>query len=182
MKKIASIIILFSLSCLFSSCPRETSTTYITIKTVRVMLYSFDKNGIFPYLDEFYKDQLGIGVFDDSISERVVFAQSFSLGNQAFARGNPDQRVYTNAIESLNIITLYDFDSIHPAGSNVNDILLHQNSMSVTSVLDINKLSSTMHFLKLSTVPQNDSLQFQITGLITDEGDFTKKTELVILK
>lgn len=181
MKKIISVLILFSLSCLFSSCPRETSTTYITIKTVRVLLYSFDKNGIFPFLDDFNRNELGIGVFDDSISQRVVFAQSFSIGNQLYARGNPNQTVYTNAIESMNIITLFDFDSIHPAGSNINDILLHQNSMGVTSALDINKLSSTMHFLKLSTVPQNDTLQFQITGRISNEGDFTTKTELVIL-
>lgn len=145
------------------------------------MIYSFDKNGIFPYLDKFDKDQLGIGVFDDSISERVVIAQSFSSGNQAFARGNPNERVYTNSIESLNVITLYDFDANHLAGSNVNNILLHQNSMGKTTVLDINKLLSTMHFFKLSAVPQNDSLQFEITGLITDEGIFTQKTELIIL-
>lgn len=182
MKKIVSVIFLFSLSFIFSACPKETSTTYITIKTARVMLYSFDKNGIYPYLDEFNREKLGIGVFGDSIAERVVFAQSFSLGNQAYAFSNPNQRVYTNTIESLNIITLYNFDAKHPAGSNVNDILLSQNPLGGYSALGINKLSSTMHFLRFSAVPQNDSLQFKITGLLTNEGGFTAKTELVILE
>lgn len=180
MKKLTSLIILFFLGCIFSSCPRESSKTYKTIKTVRVLLFSFDKNGIYPHLDDFNKNELGIGIFPNSVSERVEVAQSFSLGNEVYAMADPHQIIYTNAIESLNLITLYDFDTNHPAGSNVNDILLNLDPMGKTSEININSLSTIELFLKIASIPQNDSLQFQITGRITDEGDFTAKTELVI--
>lgn len=181
MKKLTSIVILFFLVCILSSCPRDASTTYITIKTAHALLYSFDKNGIFPYLDDFNKNELGIGIYPDSVSRRVEIAQSFSIGNEVYASDNPHEIIYTNVIESLNIITLYDFDTNHPAGSNVNDILLSLDSMGKTSKIDVNSLSSVFLDFKFASIPQNDSLQFQITGRITDEGDFIAKTELVIL-
>ena len=180
MKKLTSFIILFFLGCIFSSCPREASTTYKTIKTVHVLLFSFDKNGMFPYLDDFNKNELGIGIYPDSVSERVEVAQSFPLGNEVYAMADPHQIIYTNAIESLNVITLCDFDTNHPAGSNMNDILLILNGMGKTTKININDLSSQELYLKFASTPQNDSLQFQITGKITDEGDFTAKTELII--
>lgn len=181
MKKLIKIVIIFSIGFILSSCPPEPSTTFITIKRVRVLLFSFDKNGIFPHLDEFNKNELGIGIVPDSVSEYTEFAQTLSLGNNAFARSNPNIRTYTNAIDSINIFTLYDFDTNHPAGSSINDILLHLDTMGKTTEIEINKLSTTELFLKFSAIPKNDSLQFIIIGRITDLGKFIAKTELVVL-
>ena len=179
MKKIVLIFIFFALGFILSSCPRELSTTYITIKTVHVLFFSFNENGIFPYLDSFNKNELGIGVFQDSTSSIVELAQSFSFGNEAFA-DDPNTVIYTNTIEDVKVITLFDFDTNHPAGSKVHDILLHLNSMGETHEMNINSLSSTMFLFKFSTVPQNDSVQFEITGIITNEGEFKARTNLVI--
>jgi len=166
---------------LLSGCPPETSMTFISIKTARVLFFSFDANGVFPYLEEFNKNELGIGIVPDSVSERVEFAQALSFGSNAYALSSPNSSSYTNAIDSLNIFTLYDFDADHPAGSKINDILLHLNTMGETAVLDISVLSTTMLFLKFQTIPTNDSLQFKITGRITDVGTFIANTELVVL-
>jgi len=180
MKKLIRIAIIFSIAFILSGCPPEISTTYITIKTARVLLFSFDKNGNYPYLEEFNKNELGIGVVTDSVSEYVDFAQTVSFGNNVFA-SNPNTITYTNAIDSLNIFTLYNFDTNHPAGSNINDILLHLDPMGKTDLIEISELSTTTLFLKFGIIPDNDSLQFKITGRITDIGKFIAKTELVVL-
>jgi hypothetical protein len=180
MKKLISLIILLLTGLIFTGCPPG-SVTWKTIKTVRVKLFSFDKNGIYPYLEDFTKNELGISVYADSLSETVEYAQSFSFGNKAFAMENPNKIYYTNTIDSLNIITLYDFDADHLAGSNVNDILLFLDGMGKIHKVEIKSLSDVSHFFKFSTFPQNDSLQFEITGRITEEGKFIKRTELVIL-
>jgi len=181
MKKLITITIIIFIGFIFAGCPPEMSTTFITIKSVRVMFFSFDKNGIFPYMDEYNKNELGIGIVPDSVSERVELAQAFSFGKSAYARSNPNTRTYTNAIDSINIFTLYDFDNNHPAGSKINDILLHLNTLGETAEIEINNLSTTMLFLKFTTVPNNDSLQFRITGRITDVRKFIADTELVVL-
>ena len=123
---------------------------------------------------------MGIGIYPDSISERVVFAQSFSIVNQVYA-SNPNTITYTNGIDSLNIFTLYNLDTDHPAGSNINDVLLHLNPMGETSEIDISKVYTTMLDLKFSSIPYYDSLQFRITGRISDEGNFEAITNLVVL-
>lgn len=181
MKKILIIFFVFCLGCILSSCPGDISTTYKTIKSVNVLLFSFNEYGIYPHLESFNKNELGIGVFPDSMSESYEIAQSFSLISSAYAMENPNQIIYTNAIDSINVFTIYDFDEEHPAGSNVNDILLFLDSMGDTKTLNINELSSISHYFKFSAIPQNDSLQFEISGRITNEEDFNLKTELVVL-
>ncbi len=94
---------------------------------------------------------------------------------------DPNEIYYTNTIDSLNFITLYYFDSQHPAGSNINDILLFLDGMGKTREVEISSLSDIAHFFKFSVIPQNDSLQFEISGRITGEHNFSEKTELVIL-
>lgn len=180
MKKLTSLIIILLIGLMFTGCPQG-SVTWKTIKTVRVMLFSFDKNGIYPYLEDFNKNELGISVYADSLSETVEYAQSFSFGNKAFAMEDPNKIYYTNNIDSLNFITLYDFDADHLAGSNINDILLFLDGMGKTHEVEISSLSDVTHFFKFSAIPQNDSLQFEITGRITGENNFSEKTELVIL-
>jgi len=179
MKKLISLTIILLIGLIFTGCPQG-SDTWKTIITVRVMLFSFDKNGIYPYLENFNKNELGISVYADSLSETTEYAQSFSFGNKAFAMVYPTEIYYTNTIDSLNFITLYDFDADHPAGSNINDILLFLG-MGKTHEVEISSLSDVTHFFKFSVIPQNDSLQFEITGRITGEYNFSEKTELVIL-
>jgi hypothetical protein len=180
MKKLISLTIILLIGLIFTGCPQG-SVTRKTIKTVRVMLFSFDKNGIYPYLEKFNKNELGISVYADSLSETVEYAQSFSFGNKAFAMEDPNEIYYTNTIDLLNFITLYDFDADHPAGSNINDILLFLDGMGKTREVEIGSLSDVSHFFKFSAIPQNDSMQFEISGRITGEHKFSEKTELVIL-
>lgn len=183
MRKKTKISILLVFSFLLAGCPPEDRTiTYETIKSVRALLFSFDENGVFPHLDDFNPDELGIGVYPDSISRRTEVATSFSFGNYAYARSNPNETIFLNAIDSLNVFTIYDFDEDHPAGSNINDILLYLDDMGETSALDINALYSIRHSLKFSVVPKNDSLKFKVTGRITEEGVFHEETELIILQ
>jgi len=183
MKKIATIIILFTIASILSSCPSDEGTiTYIKIKSAGALLFSFDENGIFPHLQDFNRDEIGIGISFDSISERIEIAQTFSLMSKTYAWSNPNEIIYLNRIESINVFTLYDFDSNHPAGSNINDILLYLDHFGKTSDLNINDLSSISHHFKFSVAPEKDTLQFDITGIITDEKDFTERTELVILE
>jgi len=170
-------------SFLLTGCPPDDGiTTYETIKSVRALLYSFDENGIYPYLDEFNPEELGIGVYPDSILTRTELASSFSLGNNAYAKSDPNERISLNAIDSLNVYTIYDYDANHPAGSNINDILLYLDGLGQTDELNINDLFSTYHSLKFSTIPENDSLKFKVTGRITEEGIFSEETELIILQ
>jgi len=145
------------------------------------MLFSFDENGVFPYTDHFDPNELGIGIYPDSISESYELARSFSAINKVYAMKDPTQIAYTNSIESVNVITIYSFDAEHPAGSNVNDILLLLDDRGNTEETDINALSMEWYNLKFSVPPQNDSLQFEITGKITGDKEFDLKTELVIL-
>jgi hypothetical protein len=180
MKKLLSVISLFLIGCFLSSCPNRT-TTWITIKSARIELFSFDQNGIWPYLASFDRNELGISVYADSLAERVEFAQSISFGKQLYAMENPNQIIETNSIDSLNFITIFDFDSNHPAGSNINDILLQLDYMGKTKEVEISSLSAFDHHFKFAMVPQNDSLQFEVTGIITEVGKFELQTVLVIL-
>jgi hypothetical protein len=181
MKKILILFFVSGLACVLTSCPGDFSTTYKTIKSANVLLFSFNEHGIFPHLENFNKNELGIGVYPDSIFERYEVAQSHAIINSAYAMENPHEIVYTNAIDSINVITIYDFDEEHPGGSNVNDILLFLNGMGETKELNINKLSTEYHHFKFSKVPKNDSLQFEISGRIIDEGNFKLKTKLEIV-
>ena len=172
----------FSIGCILSSCPGNITVKYKTIKSVNVLLFSFNEFGIYPYLDEFNKNELGIGVYSDSIVESNEIAQSYSFIRGAYAMKDPTEIIYTNAIDSLNVFTIYDFNEEHPAGSNVNDILLLLDGMGNTKIININQLSSTDHHFKFSAIPENDSLRFEVSGRITNEKNFNLKTQLIILK
>ena len=180
MKKLFSLLMIFLFGILISGCPRG-SVTYYTIESVNVLLFSFDKYGNYPHLEEFNKNELGIGIFADSLTKKVEIAQATGFGNKAYAMENPNEIVYTNTIDSLNVVTLYDFDAAHPAKSSVNDILLSLDHMGKTHQVDINDLSVIEIYLKFSGTPINDTLQFRITGRITGDGSFSEKTQLVIL-
>lgn len=152
--------------------------TYNTVESADVLLFSFDENGIFPYLDSFNPSELGIGIHADSLSTRIEMASNFSTMDST----NPDEVYYTITIDSLNVITIFDFDAEHLAGSTINDILLYLDHFGETSEVNINEVSSISHHFKFSVEPQNDSLQFEISGRITERGAFTKTTELIILQ
>ncbi|WAC02128.1 hypothetical protein N7U66_20520 [Lacinutrix neustonica] len=151
MKKIIlfTIILIIINSC----CNGDEDVSINTIESARGFIYSYDENGIYPYLDEFNPNELGIGVFADSITNRI------ELGDGC---GQTDV-IYTNNIDSLNVMTIYDFNDIYLAGSNVNDILLGQDDLGGSYPTIINNNSSVSHTYKFSVVPENDSLQFEIS-------------------
>lgn len=182
MKKIPFALAIYFFGSIISCCSDVGSITYETIVSADVLLFSFDENGIFPYMDEFNPNELGIAVSADSISSKIVFAKSVSNMDKAYACEDPNQVFYTNTIDSLHVITVYDFDSQHLAGSPVNDLLLYLDHFGVTSPINIQETESRMHLYKFSKAPENDSLQFRISGRITHQGTFEKTTDLVVLE
>jgi len=183
MKKLSFVLFVYFFGSILTCCTTDRIITYETIESVSVSLHSFDENGAFLNLNEFNPNDLRIRISADSTSVRKEIAQHISNMDKAYAMSNPNEHYFTNTIDSLNVYTVYDFDSDHPAGSNVNDIFLYLDGIwgnTYTSEININETSSTMHMYKFSTVPQNDSIQFEITGRITNKGNFSKRTELVI--
>ena len=165
-------IILFKLILLTTNCccNRDGDVSINTIESARGFIYSYDENGIYPYLDEFNPNELGIEVSEDSITNRMEMGDGCG----------PTDIIYTNTIHSLNVITIYDFNDNYPAGSNVNDLLLGQDGLGGTYTTIINNNSSVYHSYKFSVVPENDSLQFEISGRITDKDHFKILTDLII--
>ena len=53
--------------------------------------------------------------------------------------------------------------------------------MGDTEETDISRLSGEALYFKFGVPPWNDSLQFEITGRITNVGNFRLRTELVVL-
>lgn len=172
---------MFITSCI---CPnKDFSTTYITIHSARALFYSFDENGVFPHLEEFNRNELGISIFPDSTSEILEIAYLPSLGSSAYACQNPHEIFYTNSIESINIYTIYNFDDEHPANSKINDILLHLNTMGETTKVDnISDFKFIDIHFKFSEIPKFDTMQFLVTGHLTDKEDLQITTELTILE
>ena len=182
MKKIFKLFPAFIVVSILAGCPDKLTTLYRTIESVSVLLFSFDENGIFPHTESYNINELGIGIFADSLYDTYELAAGFSPVNSAYAMEPRVQTIYTNAIDSIHVFTLCDFDQEHPAGSSVNDILLVLDGIGGTQKLTVNELSGEAHYFKLSTVPQNDSLQFEISGRIRDVGNFRLKTDLAIIK
>ena len=182
MKKYTFALMIYFTGTIISCCSDDGTITYNTVETASVLLFSFDDNGIFPYLDNYNPNELGIGIYADSLSTRIEIASNFSKMDKVYACTDPNQVYYTNTIDSLSVRTIYDFDNNHPAGSNIDDILLYLDHFGETFERNINEESSIVHNFKFSVVPQNDSLQFEISGRITNKGNFTKTTELIILE
>ncbi|WP_369049535.1 hypothetical protein [Tenacibaculum sp. UWU-22] len=154
-----------------SCCTGDEDVSTNTIESARGFLYSYDENGIYPYFDEFNPNELGIGVTADSITN------TFEINDGC----GPTEIIYTNSIDSLNIITIYDFNNDYLAGSNVNNLLLGQDGLGGTYPTEINNNSSVSHTYKFSVVPENDSLQFLISGRIINKGNFSILTDLIII-
>jgi hypothetical protein len=172
----------FVQSCI---CPNNGfSTTFVTVETARGLFYSFDENGIFPYLDSFDRTELGISILSDSTSERIEISQLIpTIITSAYACQDPHRTEYVNLIDSVNIFTKYRFDSQHDAGSNINDILKPLDIFGeTTDGTTIEDLSFFNQHLKFSATPEADSMQFIITGRIGGKGNFSTQTSLVILK
>ena len=185
MKKIIAIIGLYLFGFLQACiCPMNSSKTnvYKTIETVRGIFYSFDQNGIFPYLDAFNRRQLGLSVFPDSVSERIEISQSISPISSAYACEDPTDVYYVNSIDSVIVFTVFDYDNQHLAGTSVNDILkpmdIHGKT---TNNVEISELFFVNQYFKFSSAPTFDSMQFIITGNISGKQKFQVQTDLIVL-
>lgn len=182
MKKLSLILFIYFFGTIISCCSSDGRIIFHTIESVNVQLFSFDEEGMYPYLENYNPTELGISVLADSLSTRIELASNFSTMDKAYACDDNTRFVDTNRIDSLNISTIYNFNNNYPAGSNINNLLLHLDRNGETSNININDASSTFHYFKFSEAPTNDSLQFNISGRITDKGSFIKTTELVILE
>ena len=168
MKKI--ILLALILITINSCCNGESDVSVNTIESARGFLYSYDENGIYPYFDEFNPNELGIGITADLITEVIEMNDDC---------GEIDL-IYTNAIDSINVITIFDFNENYLAGSNVNNLLLGQDGTGGTFPTDVGNNSSISHIYKFSNTPENDSIQFQISGRVIEKGVFTQLTDLII--
>ena len=63
----------------------------------------------------------------------------------------------------------------------LNDILLYLDGMGETFAINVNQVSSISNYFKFSAAPQYDSLQFKISGRITEKENFVKTTALIVL-
>lgn len=165
------LLMLASLGCTDSVDPMDYAT-YESIKTVAADLYSIDEDGNFPVYQNMNPDRLGIGIYPDStVTEREALIK-------------PGFIDYVNYMESINFYTVYDFNMDHPSGSNINDILIVQlpdgDDQYLEKPYNTSLVTKGSNF-RLAAVPQNDSLQFRVTGRITDEGPFEENTPLIIL-
>ncbi len=185
MKKVIVLFLLYFttyLSGCFTCSNKDGSTTYITIHSAKGLFYSFDKNGIFPYLEKFNRDELGITISSDSTSERIEFSLLPSFINSAYACSDPYEVYFENRIDSVSIFTIYDFDENHLAGSKINELLNPLDNMGETKTgVDIAGLEFITQHFKFFKSPKYDTLQFLIVGRISGEKLFQTETEIVIL-
>jgi hypothetical protein len=167
-------------SCFCSDGPF--TTTFVTVESVRGLFHSYNENGIYPYLEHFNRKELGIYVRPDSTSEQVQIAQTLSFIQGAYACEDPSKYYSTNSIDSVHIYTRYDFDSNHPSGSLINDILLPIDPLDeIITGVNIEDLAFYSQSFRFSAIPSSDSMQFVIVGRILGKGDFETQTELVVL-
>ncbi|MDN3593740.1 hypothetical protein [Zunongwangia endophytica] len=114
--------------------------------------------------------------------DKRIYFSAFLSDLPTYGRSDPNEYVQTNQIDSVNIFTVYDFNENYPAGSNVNEMLLFLDHMGETSPIeDLNEQKFISLSLKFSEIPSYDTLQFRVTGRISDEGIFEENTKLVIL-
>ncbi len=184
MKKFTALGCLYLIVFLQSCCRHEGFTTiYRTIESARGLFYSYNEHGIYPYLEVFDRNELGFSIGPDSVSRTIEVSQLLPpMINSALACQNPKEIINVNFIDSVNVFTKYNFNEEYQAGSNINDLLLpldiYENP---TYGIDINQLQFFHQYFKFSAVPSADSMQFVITGRITDKGIFQYETELTVL-
>lgn len=188
MKKLFALFIIYFCTILqscffFNPCENEFTTYFRTIESVRGLFYSYDENGIYPYLDEYNRQELGIVVIEDSITERIEISQlNTSLANSAFAC-EENEIVFENKIDSINIFTKYAFDDEYLEGNNINALLEPLDAFeNPTSGVDVYTLSFVYQHFKFARSPKFDTMQFIITGNIQTKGAFSVETPLVILQ
>ncbi len=174
-------IITLVLSCI---CPNNGTTTKITIENAATLLYSFDENGIFPFLEEFNREELGILVAADSTTREIVALTNFGIIQSGYACDDPDERFYDNAIDSITVFTLFDYNNNYKSGdsfvSNLNYVSgFDGETFEINNLID----DQGIDFLfKFKEPPTKDTLQFKVTGRIIDKGDFELYTKKIILK
>ncbi len=182
MKKLSLILLIYVATLITSCIPGKITTYQLTINSVGCMAFSFQDNGIFPYLEKINKEQLGISIIPDSISKKIA-QDGFDTGNKLYALDPSTEFVFTNHIEAINVVTLYDFNDKYPAMSNVNAILDPLDIMGNThSVEDLSKLQFTEMHLKFNQPATSDTIQFEISGRIAGGEAFKIATNKLIVQ
>jgi len=172
--------ILLMLSCV---CSDEGTTTIITIENAKTLLYSFDENGIFPYLEDFNREELGILVSEDSISSEVIAYSNFGIIKQGYACDKPNEIFYENTIDSINVVTIFDYNDQYASGDSFVSNLNYVSGFNgeTTEIGNLLNDQRTEFLFKFKEPPTKDTLQFRVTGRIIGIGNFELLTEQVIL-
>lgn len=121
--------------------------------------------------------------------------QESNLGFNAYVECNRDcgsQIVENleNSVDSIRIVTLTDFDSLHPAGTEVTSFFKYSSPNTfrdeeLPQLFDLNNTSVTACCMNINlflyTLPsQTDTFQFEVTAT-TFQGSFNQTTSPVVL-
>ena len=121
--------------------------------------------------------------------------QESSLGFNAYGDCNRDcgdqiSENLENPIDSIRIVTLTDFDSLHPAGTEITSFFKYSSPTTFRDeefpqFFDLNNASVTaccmnINLFLYSLPAQTDTFQFEVTTT-SFQGNFTQTTSPVVL-
>ena len=198
MKKTISLASLYLILFVGSCIPDRNISSYIrTITSIDAKLFLICDSCYFYYntpFDENNKQYLNILLSPKSFTQKIEASLHSKLNNSLFANDPVLPKIiYTNHIDSLAIYTLYDYDETHPANTLINNILTHKPDYNIPATpidslesIEFNKYNEYYYGegivgLKVtSPVTASDSVQFRVTGKLSDGVQFDTTTELMV--
>ena len=191
-KQISLIILVFILghfSCNKSSCDGERlkSPPYYDIKGLRNDISRITRNSVKPVEnDTIAYHNLSLRINAD-VNYYFTKRNGINFGNLAFAC-EPQPHGYLGTkemLEDLIITSNFDFDDLHPKGSNLKDlfsVLDDNKNISLTEYLSKKPLVAPQYLhLRLRKKPTTENQKFKIAMyLSTDEQYFTETITIKI--
>jgi hypothetical protein len=121
---------------------------------------------------------LHVSIFPDSISDYLEIVSSGSFAQSLSACDDNSQTFYNQTMDSLQVRTLYDLSSEFPAGAVINEVLSIESFQSLSSLDKRVGYEASGLVLKLGLVPKNDTVQFSLTGRLSNNVKIMAKTSL----
>ncbi|MEQ8239028.1 MAG: hypothetical protein RIA69_07430 [Cyclobacteriaceae bacterium] len=181
MKRLGHFLILemaISLTSCLYCFDKEAYYTYIDVHSVGIEMVAdytqtYDSNDT-----SVFKSDLHFSIFPDSISDYLEIVSSGSFTQSLMACDDNNHTFYNQTMDSLQVYTLYDLNSEFPAGAVINEVLSIKSFQSL-SYLDINVgYEASGLLLKLAVVPKSDTVQFLLTGRLSNNLKIMAKTSL----
>lgn len=196
MKKLLTLATLYFVLMIASCIPDKYISAYVrTVTGIDAKLtiycdtcysYTNDANG---------KQYLNVIITPKSYTQKIEATLRSKLNNTIYADEPSLPKIkYTNHIDSLAIFTLYDYDETHPANSLVNNILnytkFYERGETPIGNLEYIEFTESYYYygegnIKLkvtSSATSSDSVQFRITGRLSDGILFDTTTELLVFQ